>query len=293
MKVTNYMVKFILLALVSVPYYPLLASPGCTLDGFVEHYMQVYESRGLLNQCYHQLIDNLEDARAAQVSLADHMAGHYHHAGYKVGLTDRKAQEMFAIDQPMVGVLFREMLLPDGAVIAQDSGTSLLVELDLLVRVKSAGINQATSIEDVARHIDALIPFIELPDALFRRDSNNAAALLLAGNVGARWGVTGAPVSVVNAQELVEYLPAMTFRMSTDTGEVIREGRGSQILGHPLNSVLYLQKELALRKETLKPGQLISLGAIGGPVRAEQGRRYTAEYSGFEDRVFTVSVTIQ
>ena len=289
----NYVVKFILFTLLLTLYNPLAASPECTLDDFPEHYMRVYENQGLLDQCYHQLIDNLDDARAVQADLVGLMAVRYQHAGYKVGLTDSKAQEMFGIPQPLVGVLFKEMLLPDGAVIALDSATSLLVELDLLARVNSAEINQAVSIEDVARHIDAIIPFIELPDALFRLDGGNAAPFLLAGNVGTRWGVTGTPVTVVNAQDLVEYLPAMTFHLETDTGAVLRQGQGNQILGHPLNSLLFLLKELALRDETLKPGQLISLGAIGGPVEAEQGRRYTAKYSGYGEKVFSVSVTIQ
>ena len=288
-----YAVKFILLTLLLTPYTPPAASQECTPDDFPEHYMQVYDNRGLLDPCYEQLIDNLDDARSVQADLVGLMAGRYQHAGYKVGLTDRKAQEMFGIPQPLVGVLFKEMLLPDGAVVALDSATSLLVELDLLARVNSAEINQAVSIEDVARHIDAIIPFIELPDALFRLDGGNAAALLLAGNVGSRWGVTGTPVTVADTQDLVEHLPTMTFHLETDTGAILRQGQGSQILGHPLNSVLFLLKQLALRNETLKPGQIISLGAIGGPVKAEQGRRYTAKYSGYGEKEFSVSVTIR
>ena len=151
------------------PLSQTLASQECTLAGFAEHYIQVYRSRVMINDCYHQLIDDQDKARFAQAELTALMSGNYQHAGYKVGLTDTKAQEMFAISQPLVGVLFKEMLLPDGAVIAQDSATSLLVELDLLARVKSMEINQAGSIEDVARHIDAIIPFIELPDAMFQR----------------------------------------------------------------------------------------------------------------------------
>ena len=115
----------------------------------------------------------------------------------------------------------------------------------------------------------------------------------MAGNVGARWGVAGITVAVVDAQDLVERLPSMSFRLTTDTGEVLREGRGDRILGHPLNSILYLLEELRLRNETLKQGDLISLGAIGGPVKAKQGRRYTAEYSGYGEKIFTVSVTIR
>ena len=289
----NYRLKLILLIPLLAPYIPLSASTECTLAGFAGDYIDTYRSRGMVDDCYYQLIDDMDTARTVQADLVGLLAGDYQRAGYKVGLTDRKAQEMFGISQPLVGVLFKQMLLQDGADIALDSATSLLVELDLLARVRSAGINQAASVEDVARHIDAIVPFIELPDALFRLDGGNAAALLMAGNVGARWGVAGMPATVVAAQDLVERLPSMTFRLMTDTGEVLREGRGDRILGHPLNSILHLLEELRLRNETLKQGDLISLGAIGGPVKAERGRRYTAQYSGFGDRDLTVSVTIQ
>ena len=287
------LIKLVLFCNLLNPLGQTLAGADCTLDGFAGHYVQAYQSGGMVDDCYHQLIDDMDQARILQAGVITLLEDGSRRAGYKVGLTDRKAQEMFGIHQPLVGVLFEEMILPDGAVVDLDSTTSLLVELDLLARVKSGGINEAESIEDVARHIDAIIPFIELPDALFRLDGGNAAALLMAGNVGARWGVTGAPVTPVNAEDLVERLPSMTLRLSADTGEVMREGLGSQILGHPLNSVLYLLKELHLRNETLKQGDLISLGAIGGPVKAERGRRYTAEYSGYGAEVFSVSVVIR
>ena len=287
------LLKLVLLSILLNPLSQSVASQGCTLDGFPGHYIEVYRSRGMVDDCYYQLIDDMDQARSLQAGVITLLEDGSRRAGYKVGLTDRKAQEMFGISQPLVGVLFRPMLLQDGAGIALDSATSLLVELDLMARVKSSGINQAESVGEVARHIDAIIPFIELPDALFRLDGGNAAALLMAGNVGARWGVTGTPVTVVDAQDLVERLPSMTLRLTADTGEVLREGQGDRILGHPLNSILYLLEELRLRNETLKQGDLISLGAIGGPVKAERGRRYSAEYSGYGDEEFSVSVTIR
>ena len=266
---------------------------ACALSEFAVHYVQAYRSQSMVDDCYYQLVDDLDTARTLQTQVVELLAEDLQHAGYKVGLTDGKARETFGISQPLVGVLFRETLLPDGAVAELDSTTSLLVELDLLVRVKSAEINQADTIEEAAAHIDAIIPFIELPDALFRLDGGNAAALLMASNMGTRWGVAGAPVIVDNAPELAELLPAMTLQLTDDTGAVLRTGRGSQILDHPLNSILYLRRELALRNEAMKQGQLISLGAIGGPVKAERGRRYTAEYAGYGTGNFSVSVRIR
>lgn len=272
----------------------LAANPDCALTGFASHYLEVYESRGLLSDCHHQLIDTLDKARLAQAgAIRAWAAAGRQPAGYKIGLTDRRVQERFGVDRPLVGVLFEDMLLDDGAVVAYASGAALQVEADLLVRVKSADINQARSVAEAARHIDAVLPFIELPDILFRLNAGNTAALLLASNVGARWGAQGAPLSVKSPRELVECLPRMTVTLATGSGDILQQGRGDQILGHPLRAVLRLLDELALRKETLKPGQLLSLGGIGGPVKAQPGQRYAATYSGCGEIPGAVSVSVR
>lgn len=287
------LLKLILFALAANLPGPLAASPDCALTGFASHYLEVYENRGLLSDCYHRLIDTMDKARLAQARATRAWAAGRSPAGYKIGLTDRRVQERFGVDRPLVGVLFEDMLLDDGAVVDHASGAALQVEADLLVRVKSADINQARSVTAVARHIDAALPFIELPDILFRLNAGNTAALLLASNVGARWGAQGAPLSVATPRELVECLPRMTVTLATGSGEILQQGQGNQILGHPLRAVLHLLDELALRKETLKPGQLLSLGGIGGPVKAQPGQRYAAAYSGCGDTPGVVSVSVR
>ena len=69
----------------------------------------------MIADCYHQLVDEMDTARSIQLELVALLEPGSRRAGYKVGLTDSKAQEMFAISQPLVGVLFEYMLLQDGA----------------------------------------------------------------------------------------------------------------------------------------------------------------------------------
>ncbi len=271
----------------------LMASPACLLDDFTAHYTHVFENQRMIGDCYQRLIANMEKAAIAQRGIVAFMAKEHPVAGYKVGLTSNKARRMFAITHPLVGTLFAGMLLKNNAHVSLGSGTSLRVELDLMVRVKSDRINKATTIHEVAADIDALIAFIELPDLLFDLGQDNAAALLLASNVGARWGVMGEAVSITDPGYLVKQLPDMEFELMAGAGEIIRQGQGEQILGHPLNAVLYLLDELKRRNQSLAGGQLLSLGAIGSPVKAQAGARYTARYSGFSEKVFSVCVTIE
>ena len=57
----------------------------------------------MIADCYHQLVDEMDTARSIQLELVALMEPGSRRAGYKVGLTDSKAQEMFAISQPLVG----------------------------------------------------------------------------------------------------------------------------------------------------------------------------------------------
>jgi hypothetical protein len=84
--------------------------------------------------------------------------------GYKAGLTNPAVQKRFNTDKPVWGKLYEGMVLEDGATVEAAFGARPLYEADMLVRVKSAAINQAKTPMEVLQAIDQIIPFIELPD---------------------------------------------------------------------------------------------------------------------------------
>ena len=84
--------------------------------------------------------------------------------GYKAGLTNPAVQKRFNTDKPVWGKLYEGMVLENGATVEAAFGARPLYEADMLVRVKSAAINQARTPMEVLEAIDQVIPFIELPD---------------------------------------------------------------------------------------------------------------------------------
>jgi len=86
--------------------------------------------------------------------------------GYKAGLTNPAVQKRFNTDKPVWGKLYEGMVLANGAAVDAAFGARPLFEADMLVRVKSAQINQAKTPMQVLESIDQVIPFIELPDLL-------------------------------------------------------------------------------------------------------------------------------
>jgi 2-keto-4-pentenoate hydratase len=199
--------------------------------------------------------------------------------GYKAGLTNANVQRAFGVDHPVRGTLLAGMLLPDGAEVPAAFAAVPRFESDLLLRVKDAAINTARDVESVARHIDAVIPFIELPDLVLAQGERFDGGNMLAINVGARLGVVGATLPA--PPDLAARLAAMTVVLADDTGSEIARGQGAALLGHPLNVVLWLIEDLAKSGAALQPGQLISLGSFS-PL--------TATYLGLTDAPLQVQV---
>ncbi len=200
--------------------------------------------------------------------------------GYKAGLTNAKIQAHFGVTSPVRGVLLEKMLLADGADVPADFGARPVFEPDLLVVVKDAGIHQAKTRLDVLRSLSLVIPFIELPDLVVAEGEKLSAPLIVSLNVGARLGVVGKGIPVQATPEFAAALAAMRVVMTDRGGKELASGKGTAILDHPLNAVLWLVQDLEKSRVKLKPGDLLSLGSFTPPLPPRPGLTVTVRYEG-------------
>jgi len=204
--------------------------------------------------------------------------------GYKAGLTNPAVQKRFNTDKPVWGKLYEGMVLPSGAVVDAAFGARPLYEADMLVRVKSAAINQAKTPMQVLEAVDQVIPFIELPDLMVQAPPKLNGAGVSAINVGARLGVAGAPLPVpayrAERYALLQALADMNVVLTDGTGARLGGGKGSDILDHPLNAVVWLAGALAQEGLAMQPGDLISLGSFSPLLPPKAGLSVTATYDG-------------
>lgn len=199
--------------------------------------------------------------------------------GYKAGLTNPAVQKRFGHDSPVRGTLYTPMLLADGAVVDAAFGARPLFEADLLVRIADEAVNSARSADEVLAAIDQVIPFIELPDLVVAAPPKLNGAAINAINVGARLGVAGKPVAVQRTGDFSRALRDMTVVIRGDGAELDR-GKGSDVLEHPLNAVVWLVQDLAREGLSLRKGDLVSLGSFSKLMPPKPGLAVEVVYEG-------------
>ena len=201
--------------------------------------------------------------------------------GYKAGLTNPVVQKRLNYNAPLRGTLFKSMIVADGAEVPAAFGTRPVFEADLVVEVGDpVRLAKAATPQEALRYIKSVRPFIELPDLMVDDPSRLGGAMLAMINVGARLGVLGQPIAARHDKALAEALASMTVTMTDQAGTVIDSGKGSAILGNPLNAAIWLAQDLARAGTPLKRGDLLSLGSFTKLTPPKPGMAVTARYEG-------------
>jgi 2-keto-4-pentenoate hydratase len=213
--------------------------------------------------------------------------------GYKAGLTNPAVQKRFNHSSPVWGTLYGPMMLANGSVVDAAFGARPLFEADMLVRISSDTVNEAHNAVEVLAAIDRVIPAIELPDLMVQAPALLNGAAVTAINVGARYFVQGLgiPVPVTRAEryQLLDALRDMVAIVKADGSEIDR-GTGSDVLGHPLNAVVWLAQDMSRNGLSLKVGDLVSLGSFSRLLPPKAGQAVEITYWGLPGTpVVTVS----
>jgi 2-keto-4-pentenoate hydratase len=127
--------------------------------------------------------------------------------------------------------------------------------------------------EEVAAAVEGVLPGIEIVDSRFDSWTTVGAPSLIADNAcNAAW-VKGALLRDWRDIDLA----AQTVRVFVN-GNLLREGSGSAVLGHPLNALVWLANSLSDRGLGLKAGQYITTGVTTEVYMAERGDAIEADF---------------
>ena len=262
-------------------------------DGFLGALRVAYPTAKTLDQPFPG--QSVEDARAVQREFITSLCGIMGPViGYKAALTNSAAQKRFGVDQPIRGPLLRDMILKSGARVPLNFAAVPLLEGDLVVRVAGEAINRAEGRKEALAALDMVYPFLELPDAVFRKGVEIDGLALIAINAGARFGVLGEGVPLGKMANPEKALAQIEVVVSDENGRELANGESRNLLGHPLDVVLWLRDSLHAEGKKLKRGDLLSLGSMTALVPLRSAGTYSAQFEGLHpERVMRVDVILE
>jgi len=88
------------------------------------------------------------------------------------------------------------------------------------------------------------------------------------------------PADAAGQARLLDQLRDMNVRLVDAQGAQLGGGKGSDVLGHPLNAVVWLAGALKEQGLSMRPGQVISLGSFSALLPPKPGLKATVVYDG-------------
>lgn len=193
--------------------------------------------------------------------------------GWKLGLTSQPALDMFGASEPMVGVIYADTVLEDGASLPADAVISPRIEGEMLLEL--ASVPQAgASNKELLASLASVSAAYEIADSRFL-GWPRAIGGATADNSCCGW-LMRAPQSVAPADADFEN----TGMVITGNGATISEGRASACLGSVLQVYRWFVEDSHSRGRQLQAGDIILTGAMGPAIAMEAPATYHLDCPG-------------
>jgi len=179
--------------------------------------------------------------------------------GHKIGCTTPVMQEYLNISQPSAGAVYANNVHQERATVSLSAHHNLGVEVEIAARLGQdlPGGAGPYDRDSVAFAVKSLAGAIELVDERYQNRSEFNVATLIADdffNVGV---ILGAPQENWRELDLVN----LAGRMRAGD-QVVGQGRGGDILGHPLNALAWFANHRVSLGRPLKAGEFVMLGSV-------------------------------
>ncbi len=206
-------------------------------------------------------------------------------AGWKIALTTPVMQQMVGVDHPCAGGIVAQLVQDSPAQARAADFIKLGVESEIAVRLGAdlPGGDRPHDKESVAGAVAACMAAIEIVDEQDADYDRLDAPLLIADNAFNFGCVLGPPVTDWRGLDLAGLAGRMTIN-----GEIVGEGRGGDVMGHPLSALAWLANNLVERGRMLKAGEVVLTGSIVATKRPQAGDQVATVIDGLGEARLSV-----
>lgn len=197
-------------------------------------------------------------------------------AGWKIAATSAAGQQHIAVSGPIAGPVFAHRVRADGAQIRLENNRMRMAECEIVFRFGRALAPRPHGYarDEVLAAVASLQPGIEAPDSRFMQFERAGEAQLIADCACTNDMLLGAPVAL---DPRVQQLPALEVRAAVSDGRS-PDGRGGNVLGDPVDALVWLVNELGGAGQNIETGQFVTTGACVAPIPVLPGQQVQADF---------------
>lgn len=180
--------------------------------------------------------------------------------GHKVGCTTPVMQEYMQIDTPCAGGIFASTVAVGHHEMNAADYQTIGVECEIAVRLATdldADANGTVSHDAAAQAIATCMAAIEIVEDRYEDYRSLATPVLIADDFFNAGCVLGDEFGDFDPHQLDTVTAVMEIN-----GESVGNGRGSDVLGHPLASLCWLAEQRAATGQPLRAGEFVLLGSV-------------------------------
>jgi 2-oxo-3-hexenedioate decarboxylase len=191
--------------------------------------------------------------------------------GWKMGLTSLAKQQSVGVNQSIYGRLLKSMQMTRSDVSLKEFiHPRMEPEFAFLINKKLEGANLSEQV--VWDATECVMPAVEIIDSRYRDFSFNLIDVVADNASSARFIISDQsfPLYKYEWEKLI-----VTMKVN---GKVIKVGKGSDVMGHPVRSVVELVKMLHTSGLALEPGMIVLTGGITEAIPLLRGDVISAEF---------------
>jgi 2-oxo-3-hexenedioate decarboxylase/2-keto-4-pentenoate hydratase len=179
--------------------------------------------------------------------------------GHRVNCTAPVTQRYFGIKRPASGGVFSGTVHPSGIQLHHGRFLRMGAECEIAVRLardlpSDGGPYDQTNVADA---VEAWMPVIAVVDDRYVDWRRTDTPTLIADDFFSAATVIGKAIPAAEAGD-----PAEFIGIASVNGAEIGRGRGTDLMGHPLNVLAWLANSLLARGEALRAGETVLLGSL-------------------------------
>jgi 2-keto-4-pentenoate hydratase len=243
------------------------------------------ENKTLIPDLKHNMPLDIDEAYVVQESLVNSL--NLNPIGWKVGCTTKMAQNFSGMTEPFSGVMFKETTYISPNLEISDYMYKPIIEPELCFEIKEDIVDNGELYNkiNIEKYIESIFPVIEIVDARYQKAWDIKAIETISDN--------GVHCCLVKGKKLFNWHNYNRFssliNLNIDN-KFICSGKGSNVLGDPLNSICWLANKLISRGKFIKAGEIITTGnTLDKPIFASPETYISVEFEGLGEVIMRYS----